>query len=313
MAAYNFSIRTKLALSAGIGVLLVGGCWSTSRSAITTPHCKGSTPTTNNWPPSRLCAPPTTSAACKSRRGKFVCRRTRHGRSTLKRLIAYQTVAAGHIEVAIEISDDAADRERLDTLARLVKGYVDVVGKLATAVQSHTDTIEYVKDSDELGRRMNTLVEATTTALIKAAERRKAEADAQTAFIDRLDLGFGLFIIFILTSAAIFGAVAISSPIRHIGEVLVMLAGGNKDVAVPYTDRGDEVGDNARAAQTFKEKLIRIEQLEQAEKEAARRAADQRRADMHALAEAFESTVASVVRSVSASSIELEAAAEGLA
>ena len=81
---------------------------------------------------------------------------------------------------------------------------------------------------------------------------------------------------------------------------------------MPYTNRGDEVGDNARAAQTFKEKLVRIEQLEQAEKEAARRAAEQRRADMHALAEAFESTVASVVRSVSASSTELEAAAEGL-
>ena len=94
--------------------------------------------------------------------------------------------------------------------------------------------------------------------------------------------------------------------------MLLELAHGNKDIEVPYTRRSDEVGDNARAAQTFKEKLIRIEQLETAEKETAQRVAEQRRADMHALAGTFEATVASVVRSVSASSTELEAAAESL-
>ncbi len=313
MAAYNFSIRTKLALSAGIGVLLVAGMLVNEQignhyAALQRIEADNKQLATVE---ALRAADDLGSMQIQAREIRLAVAPDNVDR-TLKRLIAYQTAAAGHIEVAIEISDDPADRERLDTLARLVKGYVDVVGKLATAAQSHADTVEYVKANDELGRKMNALVETTTASLTKAAERRKAEADAQTAFIDRLDLGFGLFIIFILTSAAIFGAVAISRPIRDIGEVLIELAGGNKDVAVPYTDRGDEVGDNARAAQTFKEKLIRIEQLEQAEKETARRAAEQRRADMRALAGAFESTVASVVRSVSASSTELEAAAEGL-
>ena len=80
----------------------------------------------------------------------------------------------------------------------------------------------------------------------------------------------------------------------------------------PIPSARDEVGDTARAAQTFKEKLIRIEQLESAEKETARRTAEQRQADMQALAGAFETTVASVVRSVSSSSTELEAAAEAM-
>jgi methyl-accepting chemotaxis protein len=94
--------------------------------------------------------------------------------------------------------------------------------------------------------------------------------------------------------------------------VLRELARGNKDIDVPYIERADEVGDNARAAQTFKEKLIRIEQLEVAEKETARRVSEERRADIHKIAGAFENTVASVVRSVSTSSTELEAAAEAL-
>jgi len=313
VAAYNFSIRTKLALSAGIGVLLVAGMLGNEQignhyAALQRIEADNKQLATVE---ALRAADDLGSMQIQAREIRLAAAPDKVDR-TLKRLVAYQTAAAGHIEIAIEISDDPTDRGRLDTLAGMVKGYVDVVGKLAAAAQSHADTVEYIKASDELGRKMNALVETTTASLIKAAERRKVEADAQTAFIARLDLGFGLFIIFILTSAAIFGAVAISRPIRDIGEVLVELAGGNKDVAVPYTDRGDEVGDNARAAQTFKEKLIRIEQLEQAEKETARRAAEQRRADMRALAGAFESTVASVVRSVSASSTELEAAAEGL-
>jgi methyl-accepting chemotaxis protein len=52
-----------------------------------------------------------------------------------------------------------------------------------------------------------------------------------------------------------------AAPHRRIGstEALLELASGNKTVAIPFTERGDEVGDNARAAHTFKNNLIRIE------------------------------------------------------
>jgi len=196
--------------------------------------------------------------------------------------------------------------------AGLVKSYAAAAGELAAAAKDYGDTAELVKRTSALGAEMNSLVETTTTALMSAAEERKKQADAETAFVNRLALGIGLFIVAVLGGLTVFGAVAISRPIRRIGEVLLELAGGNKDVAVPYTERRDEVGDNARAAQTFKEKLIRIDQLEAAEKETARHAAEQRKADMRALASAFETTVANVVRSVSASSTELEAAAEAL-
>ncbi|PWB62374.1 MAG: methyl-accepting chemotaxis protein [Bradyrhizobiaceae bacterium] len=102
---------------------------------------------------------------------------------------------------------------------------------------------------------------------------------------------------------------AISRPIRRIGEVLLELANGNKAVEVPYADRGDEVGDNARAAKTFKENLLRIERMEAEQREAERRAAEQRRADMHRLADEFQSAVGNIVETVSSASTELEAAA----
>src|SRR5581483_6725696 len=159
---------------------------------------------------------------------------------------------------------------------------------------------------------MNDQIDRSTAMLIDEAESLNAAASQQRLRVGRTDLGIGLFIILVLVGVAVFGDLAVGRPIRRIGEVLLKLAHGNRDIEVPYTRRRDEVGDNARAAQTFKEKLARIEQLEGAEKETTQRAAEQRRADMHALARKFEVAVASVVRSVSSSSTELEAAAEAL-
>jgi len=313
MASSDFSIRTRLALWAGVGVLLVAGTLVEQQVGV---HTAGR---------ERAAADNKQLAAVEALRAADVLRsmqiETREIRlaiapseidPALNRLDADQMAVAGHIKAALESTDDPADKERLQHLVGLVKNYVSVVGELAAAAKNYGDTVDKVKRSGELSDRMDELTETTIAALMRAAEQRKAQAAAEVQHVSRLDLGMGLFVIAVLAGVALFGAMAISRPIRRIGEVLMELANGNKDVVVPHTDRLDEIGDTARAAQTFKEKLIRIEQLEAAEKETARRMAEQRRSDMQTLAMAFESTVASVVRSVSASSTELEAAAEGL-
>ncbi len=313
MAAYDFSIRTKLTIWAGVGVLLVAGMLANQQ--IGDHYAALQRISADN---KQLAAVEALRAADDLRSMQLETREIRLSvaprefDSALQRLYAAETAAAGHIEIALEIIDEPGDKERLEKLAGLVKAYVGVVTELAAAAKDYGDTVTRVNRSGELGGEMNALIEATTAALISAAEERKNEANAETVFVSRLDLGIGLFIVAVLAGVAIFGAVAISRPIRRIGEVLLELARGNKNIEVPYTGRGDEVGDNARAAQTFKDTLIRIEQLETAEKETARRMSEQRQADMHTLASAFETTVASVVRSVSSSSTELEAAAEGL-
>ena len=313
MAAYDFSIRTKLAIWAGVGVLLVAGMLAEQQygdhSAARQREAAGS---------KQIAAVEALRAADDLRSMQLETREIRLAIApsevdrALNRLHADRTAAAGHLENALEITDEPADKERLEKLATLVRGYVDVVGELAAAAKDYGDTVEKVKRTGQLSSEMDALIEATTVALIGAAEERKAQANADTTHATRVDLGMGLFVIVVLTGVAVFGAVAISGPTRRIGDVLLELAGGNKDVDVPFTGRRDEIGGIARAAQTFKAKLARIEQLETAERETARRMAEQRRADMVALASAFETTVANVVRSVSSSSTELEAAAEAL-
>ena len=105
---------------------------------------------------------------------------------------------------------------------------------------------------------------------------------------------------------------AISTPIRSITAVFLELANGNKTVDVPYADRGDEVGENARAAIIFKENLLRIEQMQAESKMAETRAAEQRKAEMHRIADDFQRAVGSIVSIVSTASGQLETAATSL-
>ncbi len=313
MANFDLSIRNKLSLFASAGVILVAGMLineqiGDQRAARQRAEADSE----------QLAAVEALRAADDARRMQIETREMRLAivpsevDRALYRLQADQASAAEHIETALNMTNEPADKERLHRLAELVKAYAAVGGQLAKAAKDHSDTADTEKRTGGLGDGMNALIERTTAALIEAAQERKEQADTEKAFVSRLDLGIGLFITVLLGLVSVFGAVAISRPIHRIGAVLRQLVAGNKDIDVPYTERRDEVGDAARGAQAFKEKLIRIEQLEAAEKETARRWAEQRRADMQALASTFEETVATIVRSVSSSSVELEAAAEAL-
>ncbi|EJW13570.1 putative methyl-accepting chemotaxis receptor/sensory transducer [Rhodovulum sp. PH10] len=105
---------------------------------------------------------------------------------------------------------------------------------------------------------------------------------------------------------------SISRPIVRIGEVLVKIAGGDKEVHIPYVTRRDEVGDNARAAQTFKDNLMRLAAMEADQRAADERAAKERQAAVHRIADSFEAAVGEIIETVSAAATELESAAGSL-
>ena len=313
MPSFDFPVRTKLAVWAGLGVLLVAGMIAEQQLG---DRFAARERTVANA--EQLAAVEALRAAKDLANMRVEMREMRLSIApsdvdrALARLHADAESATKHIEIAVRLSDDPADKQGLDRIASLAKDYVGVSDELAAAAKEYGDTVEKIQRAAKLGSEMGAQIEQSTATLIAAAEDRNAQAGDERRHIGKVDLGMGLFVIIVLAGMAVFGAVAISQPIRRIGEVLLALAHGNKDIAVPYTGRRDEVGDAARAAQTFKEKLARIEQLEVAEKETAQRMAEERRADMHALAGTFEATVASVVRSVSSSSTELEAAAAAL-
>ncbi|MGX1167489.1 methyl-accepting chemotaxis protein [Bradyrhizobium sp. USDA 372] len=157
----------------------------------------------------------------------------------------------------------------------------------------------------EVSKRIDDLVGVAN----EFAARRKGEMLTELDRVANFALIVGVFVVLTLVGSAVFSVMSIARPVRRIGDVLLQLAGGNKAIEIPYTGRGDEVGDNARAAQTFKENLIRIEQMEAETKNQEIAAATQRKQEMTRLASAFETAVGGIIDSVSAASHQLESAA----
>ena len=127
------------------------------------------------------------------------------------------------------------------------------------------------KIADELAHG----VEALKDMQLKSLDAIKASSEATIEWAEKLGLIVtGIAVALGLLAAWLIGS-GISGPLRKIAGVLAELAHGNRAVDIPYTGNRDEVGDNARAAQIFKENLVRIEQME-AEQKAAEDAAPPR-------------------------------------
>ncbi len=97
-------------------------------------------------------------------------------------------------------------------------------------------------------------------------------------------------------------------PLKAVTAAMQAVARG-ENKKVPGLERGDEVGDMARA---FEENAVRIAQMAQAQRDTEATQAVERRRGMLALADNFESTVWGIVEIVSSSATEMQATATQL-
>jgi methyl-accepting chemotaxis protein len=100
--------------------------------------------------------------------------------------------------------------------------------------------------------------------------------------------------------------------LRDLAGTMEKLGNSETDVTVVGVERTDEIGVMARAADNFRANLIHVRELEGEQKQAEARAATERKRERDRLADAFESAVGGIVKSVTSSAAELEAAASSL-
>ena len=106
---------------------------------------------------------------------------------------------------------------------------------------------------------------------------------------------------------------SISRPLAAMTAAMIELANGNFAIVLPGLGRKDEVGDIAQAVETFKIKAEQKARDEAAAKmEQERLAAEQRRQDMHRMADNFEGAIGEIIETVTSASTELEASARTL-
>ena len=161
------------------------------------------------------------------------------------------------------------------------------------------------------------VVEPVIAAVSKSVTAIRAEAEqsdrSERENIQRL-IGSAIAGIAVLVmGAGLFIGRSVSKPLKAMTAAMIELAKGNFAVVLPGLGRRDEIGEIAQAVETFK---VNAEQKARDEAEERIRQdqilAQQRKADMIGMADAFERAVGEIIETVSSASTELEASADAL-
>jgi methyl-accepting chemotaxis protein len=159
-------------------------------------------------------------------------------------------------------------------------------------------------------------IEPVIADIQQGVERRYKQADAAEAAIRgsvRIWMLIALALAVVVMSAtSFFIGRSISAALSAMVRAMTGLAGGDVAIVVPGLGRKDEIGEMAGAVQVFKTNMVETERLRAEQSEIERRQLQQRKADMHKLADAFEGAVGEIIETVSSAATELEAAAHTL-
>jgi methyl-accepting chemotaxis protein len=119
-------------------------------------------------------------------------------------------------------------------------------------------------------------------------------------------LGATVLVILAVMALSHFALRVVRGLLAELTKVMQELANRRLTVEVPSRERADEIGVMARTVEIFKRNAIAIQELEDERAEQKDRAAAEKRATMHQLADAFEAEVLRVVRTLSAAASQLQ-------
>jgi len=272
----NIRIGTKLAITVGIGVVLVAGMIVNQQLSNTSVARQTELARDEQFVIADLL-----SASVALQRMQIGAREIRLAISereadkALDGLRESMGYAVSYIQAAIQLCGNAENCERLESLIKLAKDYAGVAAEVTARKKDYGEISNPLDQIDKIGIEINGLIERVTSDARALASQRMTAAEARMTTAGQISIGAGLFVVVILMGAAIFGVLSIGKPIRHIAGVLLQLADGSRGLDIPYTSRGDEVGNAARAARTFRDNLMRLEKLEAEQKEAVARTVDE--------------------------------------
>ncbi len=147
------------------------------------------------------------------------------------------------------------------------------------------------------------------TVIIDATSK---EIAAPAVRVGLITIVVSLATLAILGLAIFFVVSRIVRPISGLTRVMSHLAQGQTDVDIGWTARKDEIGKMAKAVEVFKVNAIEKTQLEVERAEDERKAVEEKRAMLTALADDFEASVGGVVQQVSSAASQMRSSSEAM-
>ena len=215
--------------------------------------------------------------------------------------------------------------KRLNILFRSLEnpGRRALAQEARTLIGQYADTINAIGQVIVARNLQRAAMDKTGPQLLAAyKEKLKSQVDTQNTLGPRASatisstgdqaltisiacLVIGVFAAFLLGRIISRGIAGITSDMSE-------LANGNKALEIQGTERGDEIGEMARALELFKNNALEMDRLQAEQSQADERQREERRKVMLELADTFENRVGSLVDEVGTSAGSLQSAASTL-
>jgi methyl-accepting chemotaxis protein len=227
----------------------------------------------------------------------------------------YEATLTGDAAAASDAADLAGEKATLDKITGGFENYEQLNEKfLALSRASKDDEAgamfrgEMKKIYDEVGTALDGLIDDNNGD----ADSVNDDNDATYASTWWTVAGLVGALILLAVGLIIFAMAGVVKPIQRVVLAMGDLAGGNKQAAIPYTDRHNELGSMAAAIQVFKDNMIEADRLRAEQEETKARAEAERRRAMLDMADKFEAGVGGVVSAVTTAATELQKTAQTL-
>jgi methyl-accepting chemotaxis protein len=221
------------------------------------------------------------------------------------------SVAAAKISEALKAVEGARSERQLEAFEKLKAAVAGYLKQSKNAIEMADgdagSALMFIKGAERNFADIEKLTDDWITRSSDSKDREIARAGMR---LDQQQLTLTVVLLVVAFAGIIVSFLvgrSISRPVVAMSKAMRELAAGNFDVQLPGLDRRDEVGQMAHAVEEFKVQAVAKAQSETAEREAkSRELAAARRAELHSLAEGFETAVGNIIENVGSASSELE-------
>jgi methyl-accepting chemotaxis protein len=209
-------------------------------------------------------------------------------------------------------ADAAIDSRIRQTMAGAEDLYFKSFRKLADDMKKAGDEGKYPTTSTDYVATTDPQIDSLLAVMHAASKASEARTGSMQAGAFRgMMTSIVLLLVGIAVSAVTITVVlrGVTGPLNALSIAMRRLADGDKESPVPYLGRPDEMGVMAASVETFRKAAVEMDSMRAEQQRNSDRAEVEKKSTMRALADAFETSVKSVVQGVSAAASQMQASA----
>lgn len=207
-------------------------------------------------------------------------------------------------------SDIPADiKQQLEKVKQSVADYGIFSNKIVAASDDYDKAVPMLPEFNQVFSVLEVNQEKASEMILEWSENIAKKSGMYSSY---LNIALVCLLIIAVT-LPMFAIYSIFKPLEKIMNAMREIVAGTASLAIPYTDKGDEMGGMARSVQVFRDNAQRVAKLIEEQALLEKRSSEERRKARLELANDFEKNVKGVVDTVASAAVQMESASKSVA